>query len=255
MQYQRAVATTRTRPPGGESSVARRAEVLTDRGRLREAEALLSEVGDSQGAELGPAYRQLARAFFDNGSFEEGNRCYQRATTYARADPIASELLIEEVASRLTVARLFDAGYRLLADELALNVLSARLWKRLGVMQWYDGQLVPAYASLSTALGLGSPELRIFHARGQVLAELGAWAQAVVELLQGAIREPLSLMSQAYARSCLAYVTFQLGHHQDAEQEFAAIQAVAPDNAWHYYRWALCREQLGDTIRARELFE
>ena len=70
------------------------------------------------------------------------------------------------------------------------------LWRRYGCVKWYAGELLDAYAALTLALDLGYPASRVFHARGQVLAELGRYDDAIEELTE-ALRIPRSSLSAA----------------------------------------------------------
>ncbi len=251
-RYRQAVEESRV-PNSERDDDAARVERLIDRGRLREARRLLDETGGSQN-QRSASFLHLGRALFDQGDSETGTECYHQALAAARdGSTTAAEGIVLELGSRLTAVRAFTAGRELLSSELAAHHDSWRLWKRLGVLQWYEGDLMGSFASLTTAHAVGGPLPRVSHARGQVLAELGRWQEALVDL-KLAIDEPLSHMSQGYVRSCRAYVWYELGKVADAEQEFEHIATITPDNAWHFYRWARCREMSGDRAAAAQLF-
>ena len=149
----------------------------------------------------------------------------------------ADRLRARLAAHHQRAARYADA-LALIDAALPANPDSARLWRRRGIVQWYDGQLPEAYASLSTALMLGFRRHSILHARGQVLAEWGAHAAAIDELTEVIEHAgPMGPVSRAYARSARAYAIAQGGDLPRALTEFRTAEDVIPESGWlHYFR-------------------
>jgi tetratricopeptide (TPR) repeat protein len=96
--------------------------------------------------------------------------------------------------------------------------------------------LLDAYAALTNALDLGYPASRALHARGQVLAELGRYDDAIEELTE-VLRVPRSRESQAIAHSGRAYAMGMSGALEPALEEFGRAEEVIPYSGWlHYWR-------------------
>ena len=102
-----------------------------------------------------------------------------------------------------------DLSLQEMASELVSSALQSLpnngfLWQRLGCIRWYSGDLIGSYSALTTALNEGEERSRVIHARGQVLAEMGKYQLAIVELNE-ALTTQRSAHSAAYLRSARAY--------------------------------------------------
>ena len=161
---------------------------------------------------------------------------------------------IDGVALVLTHQEQYDVAVDVLKRFLNIAFDSARLWRRYGCVRWYEGLSVEAYAALSRALDLGAPRQRIVHARGQVLAELGQWSEAIQELTE-AIDSPRSSMSIAYAQGARAFAIGMQGDLERATAEFALAESVVPSNAWLRYFRAICYNEHGMHDQAIEEME
>jgi len=113
------------------------------------------------------------------------------------------------------------------------------LWRRYGCIKWYAGELVDAYAALTMALDLGYSASRVFHARGQVLAELGRYDEAIEQLTE-ALRVPRSAVSQAEAISARAYAIGMSGSLEEALDGFREAEQVISFSSWLHYWRGLC---------------
>ncbi|MGK8508203.1 tetratricopeptide repeat protein [Nocardia asiatica] len=241
------------RPTAEEESRYRQVQFLIDRGRLSEASVQLNrEENGLDTLSHSNHLQQLARAYFDRGDPDAGIKCYEKAIAIRRKHSsilIPGETvhdLIDELACRLYLGyHRFDSAIELLEKELLRAPESGQLWHRLGITQWYAGNYVPSYAAFSTALQHGMLPSEVFHARGQVLAEMGLFDRALPELEQA--------VQSFYVASCRAYVLFQIGERTEALREFERVKESTPDNAWHFYRWGICLLAQGDRTDARKL--
>jgi tetratricopeptide (TPR) repeat protein len=82
------------------------------------------------------------------------------------------------------------------------------------------------------------------HARGQVLAEMGRYYEAI-EQLDLALSYPRSTLSAAIAHSARAFAIGMLGDLDEALNEFGTAERVMPDSGWLHYWRGLCLIQHG----------
>ncbi len=184
------------------------------------------------------AWRQLGELSYGQGDLRAAESSYMQAIKVAvdDGDEAAATHYTDRLAALFMYSDDFSHAIEVISVRLSRRPQDGRLWRRYGVIRWYEGLLLDAYASLSLALNLGVPTPRIYHARGQVLAELGLFAEAVVELSQ-VIETPLAQDSLAYAISSRAYAFAGLGDFDRAMREFSMAENITPDNAWlHYFR-------------------
>lgn len=126
------------------------------------------------------------------------------------------------------------------------------VWRRYGCVLWYAGDLVGAFAALTTSLHLGHNRRRVLHARGQVLAELGR-ANEAIEDLDAAIALKLSRPAEAYARAARGRALFQTGRVAEGEADFQSSLSVTPENAWLHFHIGHALDDQGrheDALRA-----
>ena len=162
------------------------------------------------------------------------------------------------VWDRLAVALQRQRKYATAHEHLNVALLhhtdAPLLWRRKGIVHWYEHDYSNAYASLTTALELGNPRRGIIHARGQVLAEWGNYDAAVAELDNVLANPTYSPISLAYARSARAYALAKLGDTEQALREFGDAEKITPKNAWLHYFRALCFVEIDEPGKALEGF-
>ena len=248
------IAVERVRSPEPTRDRERQVRDLIRRGRFDDARRILQDAPSLDEVRV-PTVLEVARSCFDRGMTDYGEVLYEHAVQRLREE--RSEEVVpttDELASRLMSVEEYARGAAVCESELARGPSVGRLWRRLGIVRWYANDLVPAYAALSTALGLGISRPRVVHARGQVLAELGDWAGAKADLSL-AIDHPITVRSQAYARSTRAYALFMDGGEAEGLAEFDAAQSVTPDNAWLYWFRGKAFQSSGDLEAAQTDFE
>jgi tetratricopeptide (TPR) repeat protein len=229
-------------------------ETLIHRGRIKEAYGSLERLSQ----EDLPTHLQvdilcrLASFDFDRPeNVEKGIAHFRVAIEVARrgGDEALVTSTVNDMAGRLTAIGRYDDATAVLQEALAWSTHNTTLWRRLGVVRWYADDPVQAYAHLTTALTLGHPRARILHARGQVLVELGNYAEAITELTE-AVDNPRTALAQSYARSSRARAYALKGDFDLALKEFEVAERVCPDNGWlHHYR-ALSYDERGMTNEA-----
>jgi len=197
------------------------------------------------------SWRQLGEIYATRGNLTEAENNYTHAVNAALVD--GDEAAAVHYTERLAAAFMrqdeFEHAIGIVSRMLLDKPRNGRLWRRYGIIRWYEGLLFDAYAALSLALSLGVPEPRVYHARGQVLAELGLYAEAVAELSH-AIELSESQDNIAYARSARAYAFAGLGEYDRAMQEFSKAEVVTPDNSWLHYFRAICYDKNGNSEEA-----
>jgi tetratricopeptide (TPR) repeat protein len=119
-----------------------------------------------------------------------------------------------------------------------------------------------AIADYTRALELKPNDFLSLSGRGQVLAEDGDGARAMVDLdralhliRSGDSTDPASAAwrsaIEAFARNGRALALSSIGDSTGAMKEFDRSIALCPDNAWVYHNRAQVYELLGDTTRVR----
>ena len=233
-------------------------ESLMRRGRLGEAVALLARSdGASDPVKAASSWEQVARAQAYSGD-QNATESFGRAVAAllpVRADhPQLYFDVLDAGASFMVQQEQYTAACRLIEKEIERDIGVARLWRRLGHVQWYASELVSAYASLNTALGLGYERPRILHARGQVLTELGLLGEAISDLEEVLFEGASSEASVAFAKASYAAALHGLGKTQQAWHEFEFCVRTTPANAWLHWRMAKCYANEGTMDRAADAF-
>ena len=230
-----------------DAEILRRIHLLVDRSRHTEARDQLVGLVTRDGLPAAitiDAHAMLAMYDLDAGDVDTGAEHMQTAIAAALriGDTAWANLLTERLAQQLTRLEHYERAINLVSAALATQLTTTDLWRRLGVVRWYAGDLLGAYAVLTTALSLGHRRLHIIHARGQVLAELGAGVIAITELNE-AVDGASSPLSRAYARSSRAWAIATTGDVDSALREFHIAEADCPHNAWLHYFRARCYDE------------
>lgn len=187
------------------------------------------------------AWRLLALSAWAGGRFQEVLANISNAVALCDQIEHVKKLLrtIDRLAVKFTDAEEYEMASELVSSALQSLPNNGFLWQRLGCIRWYSGDLIGSYSALTTALNEGEERSRVIHARGQVLAEMGKYQLAIVELNE-ALTTQRSAHSAAYLRSARAYA---IGMSEDLEgslREFAIAEEVIPRSAWLHYFKGLC---------------
>lgn len=238
-------------PPRSEFAVAAR---LVAQGRHGEATQLLRGVANSAEdiAVRRDAWRTIATMAVERNRYDDAESAFREAL----AVPVASRkggqlaMAIDRYARRLTSEEEYDRAAAIVSEALRNFFWGGWLWRRYGCVKWYAGDLITAYAALSTALERDYPRSRVLHARGQVLAELGRYGEAIEELTE-ALTFARSDFSNAQLCSARAFSVGMSGDLDAALGEFAAAELIIPDSAWLHFWRASCQKHHGQTIEAQ----
>jgi tetratricopeptide (TPR) repeat protein len=193
------------------------------------------------------AWHLLATVAYERGNYDLADYDFQMALEYPvegafRGGKLA--MAIDRYAKRLTDQEEYDRALAIVEQSLSVFFEGRWLWRRYGCVKWYAGQLLDAYSALTHALAIGYPASRVFHARGQVLAELGQYERAIEELSE-ALQAPRSELSQAIAVSARA---FAIGMSEDLEsalKQFHQAELIMPKSGWLHYWRAICLREHG----------
>ena len=187
------------------------------------------------------AWRVLGEIAVDHGEYDDADHAFGQALALSEPTGRGGHLAmsIDRYAKKLTTEEEYQRASAIVEQGLAVFLEGRWLWRRLGVIKWYAGDLTAAYAALTIALHNGYPISRVLHARGQVLAEMGRYDDAIRELTE-ALEYPRSAHSVAYAKSARAYATGMKGNLASALREFAEAEAVTPNSSWLHYWRARC---------------
>lgn len=229
------------RPAQSRIELARRFQY---QGRWRQSEDALFLVvngAEEPAEEKQEAWRLLALSAWEDGRFEEVLTDISNALALCDQIEEVNELplTIDRLAVKFTDAEEYGMASELVSNSLQFLPNNGFLWRRLGCIRWYSGDLIGGYSALTTALNEGEERSRVIHARGQVLAEMGKFQLAISELSE-ALSTPRSTHSAAYIRSTRAYA---IGMSEDLERglrEFAIAEEVTPHNAWLHHFKGLC---------------
>jgi tetratricopeptide (TPR) repeat protein len=221
-----------------------------NQGRTGEAIHLYERVAndnDRAPEERVQAWQELSGIEFDQSEVTDAVIAAENAIDSSTAtessvylEPLMTYL--DRLAGRLTHLEHYDLAKRVMEYALPRFPNSGLLWRRLGCVQWYNDEPIAAFASLSTALNNGEDRSHVIHERGQVLAEMGRFREAIAELTED-LNYERSSESAAFARSTRAYAYGMLGEMDFALKEFSSAEQVTPENAWLQYFRALCYHQ------------
>lgn len=224
-------------PPADDFALAQR---LVDQQRFDSAEATLQRIVQqaTDDATRRNAWRMMATLAVGQGDYDKAEAAFEQGLAVSQELRKGGKLTvaIDRYAVRLIHEEEYDRASRMVERALRQFFVSGWLWRRYGVVKWYAGDLVAAYAAMTTALQVGYPRSRVLHARGQVLAELGRYQEAIEELDE-ALRYPRSVLSAALARSARSFALGMSGDLEGALEGFHEAEIVISDSAWlRYYR-------------------
>jgi tetratricopeptide (TPR) repeat protein len=142
------------------------------------------------------------------------------------------------------------SGAVLRYEEAQEIVSAARVQSRVAEANWYLGRLEQALEGFDRGLLLDPGSASLHSGRGQVLAHLARYEEALEELdtalgLAGG-EQPL----EAYVHSGRGLALSGLGRHDEALAELETAVHAAPGNAWAYLNRAIAHVQAGDREHA-----
>jgi tetratricopeptide (TPR) repeat protein len=228
------------RPPSDDLELAVR---LRSQHRDGDARNILQKVASEGKTDLDrrDAWRLLATIAYEGGDYDSAEEAFGNALQFVGGTTRGGRLAmaIDRYARRLTEEEEYNRAEQTVQMALSVFLEGRWLWRRYGCIKWYAGELHDAYAALTLALDLGYPQSRIFHARGQVLAELGRYDDALEELDQ-CLTAPRSSLSIAIASSAQGFATGMSGNLDLALRLFERAEQVIPDSGWLHYWKASC---------------
>lgn len=187
------------------------------------------------------AWRRLAELAVGDEDFGAAEDAFRKAL--AESEPVGRggklAMAIDRYARRLTELEDYERAEAIVTRGLTVFFNGRWLWRRYGCIKWYAGEYPAAYASLTHALEIGYSASRVRHARGQVLAEMGRYSDAIDEL-HAALDYERSRESEGYARSALAFSLGMSGELGPALNEFSTAQQMVPQSSWLRYWRGLC---------------
>lgn len=213
-------------------------------GRVSEAASLLTDDSDVND------FRDVASALFAANDVPRATLVTDRAIALF---PDRRGKLVSEFASRLQQDEQYEEALVYVRERAEQWPFEKFLWRRLGVLHWYQQEYVDALAAFSRARECGLRSPRVGHAVGQILVEMGEFDRAIPPL-QEAIEDPLSIRSQHVAIAARAQCYFFQGHREEAQEQFEQCIELISDSAWLYWRMALCAEHEGKLLEAAKLF-
>ena len=164
----------------------RKIEALITKGRVEEARAALLQRSERSGGdrERIQVLLRLGHVQYLLDAPKAGDAYYLEAAEGAHAANLSREtaIALDRIGTRWTDAERYDEAAELVRSWLGRDIKNSRIWRRLGVIEWYAGNYAEAYAALTTSLHLGHRRRNILHARGQVLAEWGCGVAAIADL-------------------------------------------------------------------------
>jgi len=238
------------RPPSDDLELADR---LRRQHRDGDAVSVLKRVATDSGEESDrrDAWRLLATIGYESGEYHGAEFAFDMAfnetSQMRRGGKLA--MAVDRYARRLAEEEEYDRAVAIVTKALGIFFEGRWLWRRYGCIKWYAGDLIDAYAALTVALNLGYPASRVFHARGQVLAELGRYDEAIAEL-NDALRVPRSSLSTAQAIGGRAYAVGMSGNLKASLADFDTAAVTIPESGWLWYWRALCLRHNGHTAEA-----
>jgi tetratricopeptide (TPR) repeat protein len=238
------------RPPSDDLDLAIRLQRSHDQISATEVLTRIANSSNNQ-RERREAWRLIATTAYESGNYDDAESAFEMALRNVdnmhRGGQLA--MAIDRYAKRLTEEEDYSRALAIVSKGLAVFLEGRWLWRRYGCVKWYAGELFDAYAALTVALDLGYPASRVFHARGQVLAELGQYDDAIEELTE-ALRIPRSSQSAALARSARAFAMGMSGDLGPALEEFRDAEQIIPFSSWLHYWRGLCYLEHGQPDEA-----
>jgi tetratricopeptide (TPR) repeat protein len=197
------------------------------------------------------AWRLLATVAYESREYDGAEVAFDMALrnvdNMRRGGKLA--MAIDRYARLLTEDEEYERALAVVSKALTVFIEGRWLWRRYGCVKWYAGELLDAYSALTMALDLGYPASRVFHARGQVLAELGQYDAAIAELNE-ALRVPRSSVSRAQAIGARAFALGMSGDLTASLRDFDSASVTIPESGWLWYWRAVCLRHNGRSEEA-----
>ena len=238
---------------GDDQARAYRATLLLQLHRYQEAidefAQLISKYPDHPHAYSG---RAIAFAAFGNTERAEADT--------ERLNEMAPEV-VDEVRQHTKAATVYrhlrseeyDAALDC-AEQLVAEYPEQSLGYRLRAhVRWEREEYVEAADDYTRVLELDEPKPEYFSSRGQVLAELGEWEQALADLDRAVTtaREQGQKMVLAYALNGRALTLSGLDRDEESTRDFNESVSLCPTNPWVYYHRGIRKYQLEEVEEAR----
>jgi tetratricopeptide (TPR) repeat protein len=206
---------------------------------------------------LAPAYSCRGDIWIDKGDQERAQQDYREAI---HLDPGAAEHF---TLQRLMAEAMHHQRREQYAEVIARASEAIELEPaflpafaiRAGAY-WYTEQHVEAVEDYTHLLEEAGETFFALNGRGQVFAEMGEYSAALNDLnraLELAEKDPPGIAA-AYAHNGRGLALAGLERYEDAQQEFEASRAIAPDNAWLDYNQGRVHHQRRQPQQAVECF-
>ncbi len=124
------------------------------------------------------------------------------------------------------------------------------------VCHWYSEQLVESVEDFSRLIEIAGESFSALSGRGQVLAEMGEFQEALADLDRAIElgKNEESPASIAYVLSGRGLSLAGLDRIREAMQDFAQSIVDCPENAWVHYNHALTYHKIGELEKAKTCF-
>lgn len=207
--------------------------------------------------DLPAAHSGRAAVFMRMGQPEEADVEFDEAI---RADPESAEryaierLLVE--ASYLHESEQYQAATEKASEALELDEECFVAHSLRAAANWYSGNLIEADDDYRWLIEHCGRNPSFLNGRGQILAELGEYDEAL-ELLDEAIQageQPLPPESFAYLLNGKGLALAGLQRYGEADDAFQKSLELCPDNGWTHYNRGLMLKQQGDDAAAATEF-
>jgi tetratricopeptide (TPR) repeat protein/putative methionine-R-sulfoxide reductase with GAF domain len=158
----------------------------------------------------------------------------------AEEEPQTSEERADDLESSGYVAferEDYEAAITLYGEALKLHP-RGRIYRERGAAYWYSRRYAQAIADYTTALEMDpEQEISAKFARGQVLADVGRYEEAL-EDLDYVVRSETDREMIAYVYRARGVARSRLKQYVGAKEDFELSKRLAPNNAWLYYSMA-----------------
>ena len=207
---------------------------------------------------LGAAYSGRGTAWIQKGEHEKAAADFKDAV---ECDPEMAEFYsIQRIvveAAYFQRKEQFDKAIAKVNEALELQPELAPAVAVRAVCHWYSEQLVESAEDFARLIEIGGESFSALSGRGQVLAEMGEFSEALGDLNRALEigKEDESPASLAYVLSGRALALAGLDRIDEAMRDFAQSIQDCPENAWVHYNHALTYHKMNEPEKARICFE
>jgi tetratricopeptide (TPR) repeat protein len=217
---------------------------------LKQARQIYRALGNAH--DEGQLLMRMAQLQWQSGTAEKAVATYREAIAIWRevGNVRAEANALIELGDIYRALEEYDSSVVAATEALQVMPGDPRAHIARAAANWHRGQLQAAIGDYAGALEADPRLAAAYSGRGQVLAEVGRFEEALQDLDRALELASGDLMLTSYSRIGRGVAYAGLGRHSRALEEFQASLDLTPANAWTYYNRARAYESMGQLENA-----